>query len=526
MNRTAMIEMLHEQGAKPWDVIVIGGGATGLGCAVDAVTRGYKTLLVERSDFAKSTSSKSTKLIHGGVRYLANGDFKLVKEALTERGLLEKNARHLVKNMEFIIPVYSTFDKFFYAAGLKLYDFLSGSLSFGSSSILSPEKTLEKLPGINPNGLKGGIKYHDGQFDDARLAINLLQTLGDNQGTALNYMEVKGLIKSKSGIIQGVKVKDLLNNSEYEIFAKVVINATGVFSDAIQQMDNPQKKASIRPSRGVHIVLPNRFLKASQSLMIPKTSDGRVLFAVPWYNKLIVGTTDTPDELITDEPVALLHEVDFILQNAASYLAEKPTRNDILSVFAGLRPLAAGSGNEKKTKEISRSHQVIYSPSGLITVLGGKWTTYRKMAEDTINIAQRIGNLPDIPCQTQNLAIHGNVVNFNSDDPLHIYGSDADEIRSLMALHPSWKEPVHPSFTYSKAEFIWCIRNEMPQTLEDLLSRRTRCLLLDAKATLEIAPQVAQWMADELNKDDAWIKSQLHEFTQTASCYLISGLYK
>jgi len=521
-----MMEMIHEQGSKPWDVIVIGGGATGLGCAVDAVTRGYKTLLVERSDFAKSTSGKSTKLVHGGVRYLANGDFKLVKEALIERGLLEKNARHLVKNKEFIIPVYSTFDKFFYAAGLKLYDFLSGSLSFGNSTILSPEQTLLKLPGINPNGLKGGIKYHDGQFDDARLAVNLVQTLGDNQGTALNYMEVTGLIKSAAGIIQGVKVKDQLDETEFELMAKVVINATGVFTDQVQQMDNPEKKVSIRPSRGIHIVLPNRFLPSSQALMIPKTSDGRVLFAVPWHNKLVVGTTDTPAELITDEPLALLHEVDFILQNAASYLAEKPTRNDILSVFAGLRPLAAGSGEEKKTKEISRSHQVIYSPSGLITILGGKWTTYRKMAEDTINIARRIGNLPDIPCQTKDLAIHGNVVHFNPDDPLHIYGSDADEIRALMALHPSLKEPVHPSFTYTKAEFVWSIRNEMPQTLEDLLSRRTRCLLLDAKATLEIAPQVARLMADELKKNDDWVRSQLHEFNQTASGYLISGLHK
>ncbi len=521
-----MIEMIHEQGSKSWDVIVIGGGATGLGCAVDAVTRGYKTLLVERSDFAKSTSSKSTKLIHGGVRYLANGDFKLVKEALFERGLLQKNARHLVKNLEFIIPVYSTFDKFFYAAGLKFYDFLSGALSFGNSTILSPEQTLLKLPGINPNGLKGGIKYHDGQFDDARLAVNLLQTLGDNQGTALNYMEVIGFIKSRAGTIQGVKVKDRLYETEFELMAKVVINATGVFTDQIQQMDNPEKKASIRPSRGVHIVLPNRFLKASQALMIPKTSDGRVLFAVPWHNKLVVGTTDTPDELITDEPIALLDEVDFILQNAASYLAEKPSHQDILSVFAGLRPLAAGNGNSQKTKEISRSHQVIYSPSGLITVLGGKWTTYRKMAEDTLNMARRLGNLPDRPCQTHKLSIHGNVFQFNPDDPLHIYGSEADEIRSLMALHPSWKEPVHPSFTYTVAELIWSIRHEMPQTLEDLLSRRTRCLLLDAKATLEIAPQVALLMANELNKNDDWVKTQLHEFTQTASGYLISGLHK
>ncbi|MCX7743824.1 MAG: glycerol-3-phosphate dehydrogenase/oxidase [Flavobacteriales bacterium] len=521
-----MIEMIHEQGNKPWDVIVIGGGATGLGCAVDAVTRGYKTLLIERADFAKSTSGKSTKLVHGGVRYLAQGDMKLVKEALTERGLLEKNARHLVKNIEFIIPVYSTFDKLFYAAGLKLYDFLSGSLSFGNSTLLSPEQTLLKLPGIKQNGLKGGIKYHDGQFDDARLAVNLMQTIGDNQGIAINYMEVTGLLKSNSGIVQGVIVKDRLEGTTYELLAKVVINATGVFADTIQQMDDPDKKPSIRSSRGVHIVLPNRFLPSSNALMIPKTSDGRVLFAVPWYNKLVVGTTDTPDEIITDEPVALVDEIDFILENAASYLAEKPTYQDILSVFAGLRPLAASTGTGKKTKEISRGHQVVYSTSGLITVLGGKWTTYRKMAEDAINLAKRLGNLPDKPCQTRNLSIHGNVFHFNSEDPLHIYGSDADEIRSLMALEPSWKVPIHPSFTYTIAELVWSIRHEMPQTLEDLLSRRTRCLLLDAKAALEIAPQAAQIMAQELNKDDAWIKLQLQHFSEIASGYLISELSK
>ncbi len=526
MNRPAMIEMIREQGNKPWDVIIIGGGATGLGCAVDAVTRGYKTLLVERSDFAKSTSGKSTKLVHGGVRYLAQGDVKLVKEALTERGLLEKNARHLVKNIEFVIPVYSTFDKLFYAAGLKLYDFLSGTLSFGNSTILSPEQTLLKLPGIKTVGLKGGIKYHDGQFDDARLAVNLMQTIGDNQGTVVNYMEVIGLLKSKAGIVQGVKVKDRLEGIEYELLAKVVINATGVFADSIQQMDTPDKKPSIRPSRGVHVVLPHRFLPTSQAMMIPKTSDGRVLFAVPWHNKLVVGTTDTPDDLITDEPVALLDEVDFILLNAGYYLTEKPTYQDILSVFAGLRPLAATYGNEQKTKEISRSHQVVYSPSGLITVLGGKWTTYRKMAEDAINMARRLGNLPYKPCQTRNLPIHGNVLHFDAEDPLHIYGSDADEIRSLMALEPAWKVPIHPSFTYTTAELIWCIRHEMPQTLEDLLSRRTRCLLLDAKAALEIAPKVAHIMAEELKKDDVWVKSQLHQFSQIASGYLIAELSK
>lgn len=516
-----MIEMIRQQGSTPWDVIVIGGGATGLGCAVDAITRGYKTLLVERSDFAKSTSGKSTKLVHGGVRYLANGDFKLVKEALTERGLLKKNAHHLVKNMEFIIPVYSTFDKFFYAAGLKLYDWLSGSESFGKSTILSTKQTFSKLPGINTDGLKGGIKYHDGQFDDSRLAINLVQTLCDNQGTAVNYMEVTGLIKTNSGMIQGVRIKDRLEGTDYELMAKVVINATGVFTDSIQQMDNPDKKKSIKPSRGVHIVLPADFLPSSHALMIPKTSDGRVLFAVPWYNKLVLGTTDTPDELITDEPLAMLHEVDFILQNAASYLIRKPTRDDILSVFAGLRPLAAGKDNEQKTKEISRSHQVIYSPSGLISVIGGKWTTYRKMAEDALNLACRIGNLPDRPCQTRKLSIHGNVFHFNPDDPLHIYGSDADEIRALMALNSSWKAPLHPSFTYTIAELIWSIRHEMPQTLEDLLSRRTRCLLLDAKASIEIASSVARLMAEEMKKDEQWIDTQVREFKQIANGYII-----
>lgn len=519
MNRISMLESLNAHTGKPWDVIVIGGGATGLGCAVDAVTRGYHTLLLESADFAKSTSGKSTKLLHGGVRYLAKGEMGLVREALQERGLLAQNARHLVRNTSFIIPVYHAFDKYFYATGLKTYDWLSGTLSFGPSLILSPEEVLAKMPGICTDGLKGGVLYHDGQFDDARLAINLLQTIGDNQGIAINYMKVSNLLKSKAGMVHGVMAVDRFTGKEYEIEAKVVVNATGVFADAIQQMDTPEKENMIQASMGVHIVLDASFLPSHSALMVPKTKDGRVLFAVPWHNRIVVGTTDTPTENITDEPIATSEDIRFILDHIAPYLKRKPVIDDICSVFAGLRPLPVSTGKNGRTRDMSRRHQVLYSANGLVSVIGGKWTTYRKMAEDAINMARKIGNLPDRSSQTKHLSIHGNCFQFDVNDPLHIYGSDADEIRALAASNSEWKALLHPAFSYTLAELVWCIRFEMPQTLEDLLSRRTRCLLLNATAAMESAPIAAQLMAKEQGQNDDWVENQITLFNQIARYY-------
>ncbi|MDQ6845760.1 MAG: glycerol-3-phosphate dehydrogenase/oxidase, partial [Bacteroidota bacterium] len=382
MRREDVLKKVEE--GKIWDVLVIGGGATGLGIALEACTRGYSTLLVEQSDFAKSTSSKSTKLVHGGVRYLAQGNIKLVREASIERGLLYKNAPHLVKNLRFIIPVYTRWYRLKYTIGLKLYDWISGRLSLGSSVFISRKEVIKNLPTINSKKLRGGVLYHDGQFDDARLSINIAQTIFDNGGFAINYMQVKNLLKENEQVC-GAKIIDQKSSKEFNVKAKVVINATGIFVDDIIKMDDPKAKKNIAVSQGAHLVLDKKFLQSDDAIMIPKTSDGRVLFIVPWHDKLIAGTTDTPVENASLEPVALEKEIQFILQTAASYLTVTPERKDVQSTFAGLRPLAALKEKSNDTKEISRSHKIIVSPSKLFTIVGGKWTTYRKMGEDMID---------------------------------------------------------------------------------------------------------------------------------------------
>ena len=364
-----------------WDIVVIGGGASGLGVALESATRKYKTLLLEGADFAKGTSSRSTKLVHGGVRYLAQGDISLVLEALRERGLMRQNAPHLVKNQSFIIPNYEWWGGPFYTIGLKVYDMMAGKLGLGPSVHLTKQETLEALPTLKEEGLTGGVIYHDGQFDDARLSVNLAQTIIDYDGVAVNYTKVIGLLKDKDGMICGVKAKDMIDGDEFEIRAKAVVNATGVFTDEILQMDEPGTPKKVVPSQGIHLVLDHDFLKGDHAIMIPKTDDGRVLFAVPWRGKVVVGTTDTLIENASLEPRALEEEIEFVLSTAKRYLTRPPKRSDVRSIFAGLRPLAAPEGEDKKTKEISRSHKVIMSLSGLITITGGKWTTYRKMAK-------------------------------------------------------------------------------------------------------------------------------------------------
>src|SRR5687768_10177886 len=415
-----------------WDILIIGGGATGLGIALDAVSRGYKTLLAEGADFAKGTSSRSTKLVHGGVRYLAQGDIQLVREASVERGLLRRNAPHLVKNQTFIIPVYNYWDRLKYTIGLKLYDWISGKLTLGSSRFISRKKTMEALPGIHSKGLLGGVLYHDGQFDDSRLAINLAQSIIENDGCAVNYCKVTGLLKNKEGEIEGALIEDTEAHVTYSIKAKAVVNATGVFVDDILRMDKANAPKSICVSQGVHLVLDKKFYPSSHALMIPETSDGRVLFAVPWHDKVVIGTTDTPVEAASLEPQALEKEISFILETASAYLTEKPERKDVLSVFAGLRPLAAPRQGEQKTKEISRSHKIIVSSSNLFTILGGKWTTFRKMGEDMVNrIEHRMGWKHRKPI-TASLAIHGHKEQVNWNDPLYFYGSDMLQLTQRM----------------------------------------------------------------------------------------------
>jgi glycerol-3-phosphate dehydrogenase len=500
------------QSSRQWDICIIGGGATGLGIAVDAASRGYKTILLEKYDFAKGTSSRSTKLVHGGVRYLQQGNIKLVMEALKERGLLKKNAPHLVKNQSFVIPNYKWWEYPFYGIGLKVYDWMAGSLGLGPSQFLSKEETLALTPTLDPEGLRGGVLYHDGQFDDARLAIHLAMTAADHEAVLINYFDVTGLLKS-NGVVCGVQVTDTINNLSHEIKAKAVINATGVFTDDIAKMDDPDIETIVSPSQGIHLVFDKEFLPSDTAIMIPKTDDGRVLFAVPWHNKIIVGTTDTPIKKISSEPVALQQEIDFVMHHITRYLTKDPTYKDIRSIFAGLRPLV--KGNTKNTAALSRDHHISVSDSELISITGGKWTTYRRMAEDVLEIAAHKAGLPEVECKTKQLRIHGYKETSDYNVPLYYYGTDAENIKKLML-----DELIHPALPFTKAEIIWAVREEMCMTLDDALSRRTRALLLDARAAIEAAPGVAALMAAEMKKDNDWIKNQIDSFTSIAINYL------
>jgi glycerol-3-phosphate dehydrogenase len=511
-NRDEYIALLEKE--KIWDFLIIGGGATGLGTALDAASRGYKTLLLEQADFAKGTSSRSTKLIHGGVRYLAQGNIKLVFEALRERGLLQRNAPEQVKTLGLIIPCYDWFSILKYYIGLKIYEWLSGTLSFGDSEFLTPEKVAAQLPGLKTKGLKGGIKYFDGQFDDSRLAISIAQTAAQYGSVLLNYCKVSALIKNEKGIIAGVEAEDLETGGKHRIFAKTVINATGVFVDKILKLD-ALTKPTVRPSQGVHIVLDKSFLNSESALMIPQTSDGRVLFVLPWNGHLILGTTDTPITDYSLEPVALAKEVDFILNTASEYLTRTPKKEDVTSVFAGLRPLKAISGDANHTKEISRDHKLMVSPSLLISVVGGKWTTYRKMAEDVVNKAIQIAGLEHVTSKTENIRIaflHPN----RGDFPKNYEHLDRQSFQK-----PELQEKIHMGFCYTKADVLWAVKFEMARRLEDVLARRTRILFLDAKAAIDAAPEVARMMAEALGKGKEWQLSELQNFITLANNYLL-----
>jgi glycerol-3-phosphate dehydrogenase len=520
MDRQHMIQQLEAHKGE-WDICIIGGGATGLGSAIDAASRGYKTILFEKTDFAKGTSSRSTKLVHGGVRYLQQGNIKLVMDALKERGTLKQNAPHLVKNQSFIVPNYKWWEGPYYGLGLKVYDWMSGNLGLGPSQWLSKEEVLELAPTLDPTDLRGGVIYHDGQFDDARLAINMAQTAAEQNACLLNYCAVTGLLKT-NGKIRGVQVKDSLTGKEYEVACKALINATGVFSDAIQQMDDATKTKTIAPSQGIHIVLDAEFLPGNSAIMIPHTDDGRVLFAVPWHKKIIVGTTDTPVSKITEEPVALGSEVDFIIHHIGRYLTKDPTIHDVRSIFAGLRPLV--KADSKKTAELSRDHVITIAPSGLINILGGKWTTYRKMAEDVVNIAAINNMLTPRECITGSLSIHGAQIPEDYNNDYYYYGTDRVFIEALEAADISLKEKIHERLPYTRSEIVWAVQQEMCMTVEDALARRTRALLLDARAAVEAAPGVASIMAGLMQQDQQWIDEQVAAFQKIAKNYIPSNI--
>ncbi len=429
MNRDQAVQAMCGKD-EPWDVVIIGGGATGLGAGVDAASRGYSTLVIEQHDFAKGTSSRSTKLIHGGVRYLAQGRAGLVRTALHERELLLRNAPHLVHDLAFVVPAYSLWEMPFYFAGLKAYDLLAGRLSRGRSRLLSRGETIERVPTLEPRGLRGGILYHDCQFDDARLAITLAQTLFDLGGTAVNYMRATGLSKD-SGKICGVRVQDVETGGEFEIRGRVIVNATGAFVDQILRMDDATVSPLITPSQGIHVVLERKALPGDCAVVVPHTDDRRILFAIPWHGKTLIGTTDTPVAETALEPRPLADELDFLLENAARYLTTIPERGDILSIFAGLRPLVGGS-KTRRTAGLSRDHHLEVSPSGLVTIAGGKWTTYRHMGEETIDAAARVANLPIRESGTHELPLHGWCTGSDAHDSLAVYGADRQAIRDLV----------------------------------------------------------------------------------------------
>jgi glycerol-3-phosphate dehydrogenase len=503
MNRAELINNLKKEQDKKWDILVIGGGATGLGIALDGVSRGFKTILLEQSDFAAGTSSRSTKLVHGGVRYLAKGDLLLVMEALHERGLMLRNAPHLTSDQEFIIPLYSWFDVIKYHAGLKFYDLLAGRLSLGKSLFINTDKVIERLPNLKREGLKGGIVYHDGQFDDSRMAIALAAECVKRGAIALNYVKVTALVKNEKGLISGVKAREMVSGEEFEISARAVVNATGVFADNISKMDNPASVASIKPSQGIHLVIDRSFLQSDSAIMIPKTDDGRVLFCIPWYDEVVVGTTDTPLDVISQEPQAMEKEIDFILNTAAAYLTRCPTREDVLSIFAGLRPLAAHPSDPSATREVSRRHKISLSPSGLLTVIGGKWTTYRRMAGETIDMAMKAGFIEKRKCVTSHLSLGGNGLS-GIAGRLKIYGEAHSEIEKMISDDPSSGVPLHGDLPYTKAEIVWICRNEMPVNTEDVLARRTRAIILNARASAVIAPVVSEIMAEVYGFDTDW----------------------
>lgn len=495
-----------------FDVIVIGGGATGLGSAVDAAARGYRTLLLEAHDFAKGTSSRSTKLVHGGVRYLAQGNISLVKEALHERGLLSRNAPHLVRSLGFVIPAFDWWSRPFYGIGLKMYDLLAGRLNIGQSRILGRDEVLESIPTIQQKGLQGGVLYHDGQFDDARLAITLMRTLHDLGGVSLNYAPVTGLLK-EHGKVSGVKFQDSETGTEHEVQAKAVINATGVFVDAVRRMDEASVRPMLSPSQGVHIVLDKEFLPGDRALMIPRTDDGRVLFGVPWHGKVVVGTTDTAVPNVSLEPHALPQEVEFILKTARRYLGKQPSESDIRSIFVGLRPLVKAEG-ANSTAALSRDHTIRVSQSNLITITGGKWTTYRRMGQDAVDRAIEVTNLRETPHRTETLKLHGYTTD-NLSEPLKVYGTDAKEVLTL----PGADRKLHPELPYLEAEVRYAVRFDMARTVEDILSRRTRALLLNARAATETAPRVAEILKEELQTPDRQVSQQIEAFRDVTRQY-------
>ncbi len=498
--RADLLDRLAED--RRYDLAVVGGGATGLGVALDAAARGLSVVLLESQDFAKGTSSRATKLVHGGVRYLAQGNVSLVREALHERSTLLQNAPHLAQPLPFVMPSYKLWETPFYGIGLKVYDALAGKAGLGDTEFLGRDRTLQLLPGVQPAGLRGGVKYWDGQFDDARLAIALARTAAARGALLVNYCPVDALVH-EAGRVAGLRCYDAETGRAFTVRASCVVNATGVWVDALRQQDGEATHRPVRPmvapSQGVHVVVDREFLPGDHALLVPKTADGRVLFAVPWLGKVILGTTDTPRDDLAPEPHAFPDEIDFILRESAHYLRRAPGRSDVRSLWVGLRPLVKPQGDDgDDTKAISREHTVLTSASGLVTVTGGKWTTYRAMAEDVLQRCAAAGLLPASSAGvTNHLPLvgapdAGTVRHRISDAPgLHGYGSEQAAVAQL----PGADVELASGLTEAMVRFA--VRHEYARTVEDVLARRSRLLFLDAARAAALAPCVARILQDE-----------------------------
>ena len=499
---------------RVWDLVVVGGGATGLGVALDAASRGLQVLLLEAADFGQGTSSRATKLVHGGVRYLAQGHISLVREALRERSAILANAPHLAQPLAFVVPGYRWWELPFYGAGLKAYEWLAGARSLGATQTMLPGATRQALPTVRASGLLGGIRYWDGQFDDARLAVVLARTAQRSGATVLNRLPVTAL-RHTAGRVTGVIAHYAETDEHFEISAGCVVNATGVWVDRLRgPTRHGDGRPLVTPSQGVHLVVDRAFLPGSTALMVPKTADGRVLFAVPWLGKTLLGTTDTPRGDIVAEPRPLAHEVDFILGEAARYLSRAPTRSDVRSAWVGLRPLVrpaepeAQAGAGAGTRSLSREHTVEVGSEGLVTVTGGKWTTYRAMAEDVLATCMAHGLLPSLPGgATERLPLvgaqgeGGRVKGRPLSEPEgeHLYGSEATLLHTLPGAQ-RWlaRDAETGQGTLSEAMVRFAARFEMARSVEDVLARRSRLLFLDAVQAGGLAAVVAEILAEDL----------------------------
>jgi glycerol-3-phosphate dehydrogenase len=514
MNRDDMLGRAADRRGA-WDLVVVGGGATGAGVAVDAAARGYAVLLLERGDFGGGTSSRSTKLVHGGVRYLRQGHVGLVIEALRERGRLRRNAPHLVRDLPFVLPCYRRRDVALYGLGLTAYDLLAGRYGFGRAAITSAAEVRRRLPTVRADGLRGGVVYHDGQFDDARLLIHLVRTAADRGAVVLNYAAVTALTRGPGGAVDGVIFHDREGGAEVHARARVVVNAAGPFCDEVRRLADPNAAPLLAASQGSHVVLDRSFLPGDHALLVPRTPDGRVLFAIPWHGHTLVGTTDVALPTVPAEPRATAEEVAFLLETAGRYLDRQPGPGDVLSTFAGVRPLVREDG--RRTAAITRDYTLRADPPGLLTITGGKWTTYRAMAEACVDRAAELAGLPPRPCPTRELRVHGYVAEPAAE--LTEYGSDAAEIRALMAADPSLAAPLHPALPSRAAEVVWAARAEMARTVADVLARRTRALFLNAAAARAAAPTVAALLARELGRPEAWAAEQVRAFDALAAGY-------